>query len=337
MLQIRRILFPTDFSDCAESAYRHASYLANRFGAELHVLHVVEEGRDDPGDWVADLSITPLDIAIDLDLPVESPAEEMPPARFVSVTETAPHAGPAILRYADARGIDLIVMGTHGRRGMRRFVMGSVAEEVMQTAPCPVFTIGGGKACREAWTIRHVLAPVDFSEHARASARHAAALAEAYGASLTLVTVVDMAMLPTGSAPYLDIYHVPTDDLEARARRLLNEQAASLRREFPALPLISTHVQIGRPASAIVEVAEEVMADCLVMGSHGRTGMERLLMGSVSGEVVRSAPCPVFVVKSFGRKLLPLPEPVASEPVASEPVASEPVASEPVASEPVAS
>ncbi|MEO0857516.1 MAG: universal stress protein, partial [Bacteroidota bacterium] len=314
MLQIRRLLFPTDFSDCAESAYRHASYLANHFGAELHVLHVIEEGRDDPGDWVADLRITPLDIAIDLDLPVEPQAKGMPPARFVSATETAPRAGPAILRYADAHEIDLIVMGTHGRRGMRRFVMGSVAEEVMQTAPCPVFTIGGGKACQEAWTIRHVLAPVDFSEHARASARHAAALAKAYGASLTLVTVVDMAVLPTASAPYLDVYHIPTDDLEARAQRLLDEQAAALRREFPELPPITAYVQIGRPASAIVEVAEEVMADCLVMGSHGRTGMERLLMGSVSGEVVRSAPCPVFVVKSFGRKLLPLAKAATSAP-----------------------
>ena len=308
MLRLRRILFPTDFSACAEDAFTHAAYLAQRTGAELHVLHVVEGTMASPGDWVQDFRITLEDIAADLDVPFPAPPdEEQAPQGFVPLIDAeveAESAGPAILHYAEDHAIDLIVMGTHGRRGFRRLLMGSVAEEVVRLAPCPVFTVGGQEASDGSWAIRRIVAPVDFSDHARLAARHAAALAEAYAADLDLLHVIEAAALPTATAPFVAAFTVSADEAQLILQEALERYTAELEAEFPAIGEVGAFVRVGRPASDIVDFAEAHDADLLVLGSHGRSGMERLLMGSVAEQVIRTAPCPVFTVKSFGQPLL---------------------------------
>lgn len=322
MLRIRRILFPTDFSDCAEGAFTHAAYLAQRTGAELHVLHVAEPQDDAPSGWAEGLRITPEDIAADLDVPVPaSSGKEQKPGEPVPVIDAevrAPKAAPAILRYVEEHDVDLVVMGTHGRRGVRRMLIGSVAGEVVRLAPCPVFTVGRQEGCAGGWAIRRIVAPVDFSEHARHAARHAAALAATYGAALDLLTVVDDRALPVVEMPFLGTFSISAEDVRQRAQEALEGFAAELEAEVPAVGEVGAFARFGHPAGDIVAFAEDQRADLLVMGSHGRTGMERLLMGSVVELVIRLAPCPVFTVKSFGRSLLgpalrrPHPQPEAA-------------------------
>ena len=308
MLRIRRILFPTDFSECAEGAFTHAAYLAQRTGAELHVLHVAEPDVTAPADWTDALRITPEDIAADLDVPVPaSPKKEQKPGEPVPIIDAevrAPKAAPAILRYVEEHEIDLVVMGTHGRRGVRRMLVGSVAEEVVRLAPCPVFTVGRRESCEGGWAIRRIVAPVDFSGHARLAARHAAALAATYGASLDLLHVVDDRALPVVEVPFLGNFSVSAEEVRQRAQETLEGFAVELEAEVPGVGEVGAFARFGHPAGDIVAFAEDQQADLLVMGSHGRTGMERLLMGSVVELVVRLAPCPVFTVKSFGRSLL---------------------------------
>jgi nucleotide-binding universal stress UspA family protein len=152
MTSVQRVLFPTDFSACAEAAFEHALDQAYIRGAELHVLHVVE-GPDEPAPgWFETLRITPDDIAEQIPLPLEEDPEEPLTfedelsldrlgVRLVKAEVQAEAVAPAVLRYVQTHEIDLIVMGTHGRRGLSRLVLGSVAEAVLREAPCPVIGI----------------------------------------------------------------------------------------------------------------------------------------------------------------------------------------------------
>lgn len=144
-MQLKKILMPTDFSSCAGSALGHAVALAEQFGAELHLLHVVVLHQDDPHN--PGYTFPGLD---ELHQRMEEVASsEMqrwvadPRAAGLKVVEAQTRhiaAAPAILDYAARENIDLIVLGTHGRRGLRRFLLGSVTEEVVRSASCPVLT-----------------------------------------------------------------------------------------------------------------------------------------------------------------------------------------------------
>ncbi|MEP0546997.1 MAG: universal stress protein [Rhodothermales bacterium] len=324
MIRLQRILFPTDFSACAEGAFTHAAYLAAHFEAELHVLHAVADESAPARDWpdasgTGSLQISLADVYEDLQIPLPPPPEDHDSHDSVEVieTEVVGRAVPeVVLGYVDDEDVDLVVMGTHGRRGLRRMLMGSVAAEVVRLAPCPVFTVGGREAGERGWAIRRIVAPVDFSDHSVLAARHAAALVQAYDADLTLFHVVDAATVPTGGTPTLGPVRVSANEVQTRSQKTLERLAADLRAEFPAVGDVRAFVGVGRPASDIVDFAEEHDADLVVVGSHGRTGMKRLLMGSVAEQVVRSAPCPVFTVKSFGRTLLPTARSEDVEPAA---------------------
>jgi nucleotide-binding universal stress UspA family protein len=315
MLTIERILVPTDYSPCAEGAFTHAAYLADLHGAELHVLHVVEERGEPLEAALRNVAITPEDIAGDLDLPLPERADRRAdePVPVTEVEEHAPEASAAILEYARAHGVDLIVMGTQGRRGVRRLAMGSVAEEVVRQASCPVFTVRHRPAPPDheappstPWAIRRVLAPLDLSERSYLGARHAAELAAAYEATLDLLYVVDPGSVPTATMPYLGSFDTMVGAVEERAGKALRRVSKELQREVPALrDRVSERVRSGQPASEILAAVEEEGADLLVLCSHGHSGLRRLLLGSVAQQLVRRSPCPVFTLKSFGRSLLP--------------------------------
>lgn len=310
MLNVKRILFPTDFSACAESAFSHAAYLADKYSAELHILHVNERADSTLVDRLSDIRITPDEIAEQLRLPLsaEGVAKSDEPVPIIEVEETGERAAPIILHYAEANHVDLIVMGTHGRRGIRKFILGSVAEEVLRLATCPVFTVRH-KEDQSVWTMKKILAPTDLSENARHATRHAAALAEAYKADLSLLYVVDAATLPTTSVPLLGAFEVSPESVMTRSNEALSRQARALNEEFQLPSDVKSFVRIGHPARDILEFAEVNETDLIVVGSHGRSGISRLMMGSVAEQIVRNASCPVFTVKSFGHSLLDvLPE-----------------------------
>ncbi len=147
MLPIKKILHPTDFSDGAAAAFDHALHLARHHEAELHLLHVVPTFGEDTirGAYEA---------AIDADAFFQKLWDEAE-AQMRALVETHQHrdvplrhvlargaaAGPIILDYAEAEAVDVIVMGTHGRRGVKHVLLGSVAEEVVHQALCPVLTV----------------------------------------------------------------------------------------------------------------------------------------------------------------------------------------------------
>lgn len=317
MLTIRRILLPTDYSACAEGAFTHAAYLADRYGADLHVLHVTEPDGSLMDACFDDLRITPEDIAADLKLPLperdDRPADE--PVALIEHEETGPDPAPVILRYIDEQDIDLVVMGTHGRRGLRRMMVGSVTEEVLRLSPCPVFTVRRPQDASSAWVVDHVLAAVDLSERSLFAARHAAELAATYEAKLTLALVVDAVMMPTSVVPYDDVFAIDFEGIQRQAEKDLADLAHQLQDEVPALRgHVEIRVEVGHPVRDLVEMIETTGVDLLVLGSHGRTGVERFLMGSVAEQLVRLAPCPVFTLKSFGKALVDRSETQREQP-----------------------
>lgn len=311
MLNVKTILFPTDFTDHAEGAFAHADRLARQCRAEIHVLNVVAPHRPEVNN---PMNVLPLEQEEDGELyhlrideeegtvAGESHAEGGLHVHYRQVRRASPVV--AILECADEQAADLIVMGTRGRDGVDRFLGGSVAEEVVRLARCPVLTVRaeGEEAARPPAATERVLVPVDLSEHAADQIAHAVALAEVYQARLDLLHVVE-------EAAFLAVYGLGTEGpdpaaLQERARAALEKLAGAA---LPDGTHANLHIVAGHPARDIVEAAREKGAGMIVMATHGRTGLKRFFIGSVAEKVVRTATCPVFTVRSFGKSLVASP------------------------------
>lgn len=308
-MNIRRILYPTDFSACSAHALDHALFLAGQYDAELHMLNAVTLNADDPAN--ADLHFP--DGGELLQRLTEISREQM--ANLVSdehrevlhiveahVRGFAP--APLILEYADEHEVDLIVMGTHGRRGPARLFLGSVATEVVRHSQCPVLTLRETDSPRQVEAIERILVPLDFSEHSLAALAHGKDLAARYQATLQLLHVVEIQTYPTLYGPVatvFDINDVKGVSLEAmdRAMETLGEPAVEY----------DKYVLGGRAGNEIAAFAKDHDSDLVVISTHGLSGLERLLTGSTTEQVVRAVECPVFTVKSFGKSLLAAPRP----------------------------
>lgn len=299
MLSIRRILWPTDLSTGAGRAFPYAAALASWHDAELHVLNVREDGGSSEGEAgsfpVSEQALHEL-LTTNGD-----PPEHVDLASLPIVQEQRDGTSPpdAIVSYAEDHDIDLVVVGTHGRRGLQRLLIGSVAEEVLRTAPCPVLTVRGEEEVAPAWAVRNILVPLDFSDASVDALRHAKELALTYGAQITLLHAVEEVVYP--SAYGIEPANLPGPQVIDRVEKNL----ANLARTEIGYEHVVVQAKVGYAPSTILDHAEANEVDLVVIATHGRTGLERMLLGSVAERVVRRAPAPVFVVKSFGKSLLP--------------------------------
>lgn len=278
MIEIQTVLHPTDGSDAAAPAHALARDLAERHGADLHLLHV-DVAPTSAADAEDEVAVSPLGDG----------------RRLVEVTQRLPSVGEAVAQYAADVPADLIVMGTHGRSGFDRAVMGSVAEAVLRKAPCPVLTVGP-KA-----TPDHngpVLCALELADADGGVLETAAGMAASLGERLIVFHAVEPVVLP---APYaVEIGGIGTDELVNQARDQVNERV----RELSDLGAeVETLVEAGMAVPEILAQAESTGARLLVQGSHGRKGLGRALLGSVAEAVARKAPCPVLTVRLGARPL----------------------------------
>lgn len=297
MHRLQTVVVALDFSSGSEAALVHAADLAGRSGAALHLLHADvlfrSSGDGAPPDAAPSnalrLRVERFATAA-LGLAGPDALDELAPTIAVVRDLTAP---TAILRYADGVGADLLVMGTHGRSGVPRLLMGSVAEAVVAAAPCPVLTVPE-RAVLPA-PAAPVLVAVDFTERSRDALEAGRELAALYGAPVELVHVVVDAGPYPGFAP--DILSL-TDYDPARgaevAERLL--QFAG-----PGPAPAAVHTALGSPSRLVPELAAERGARAVVVGTHGRTGVARALIGSVAGAALRRSSCPVLTLKAAER------------------------------------
>jgi nucleotide-binding universal stress UspA family protein len=304
MLVLKTILFPTDFSELADAALDHALALAQKHGAVLHMLHAVVLHADDPNDPARHFPNAE-EIRVRLEDTAEGRMADQLAERSAGELEVvrAQRRGistaPVILEYADEIDADIIVMSTHGRRGLSHALIGSVTEEVVRLSERPVLTIRGPAAVSTGPWIENVLVPVDFSRHSEHAVDHAREFCRAYQARMHLLHVFEQPVTPE---VYVGVTGAPSDFslVESSLREALRGVATRAGAEVQT----QIHVREGRAVSGILAAAEEIGADLIVIATHGLGGLTHVMLGSVTDKVLRRAACPVLTVKAFGKSLL---------------------------------
>ncbi|HVV83931.1 MAG TPA: universal stress protein [Kofleriaceae bacterium] len=287
-----KILCPTDFSPASQHAVRVAARLAREAKADLELLHVwhlpalaFAGEYPIPGDAL-DRMVG--DARKELARAVREATELLGRPVTSQFLDGAPWERTCDTIAADPK-IDLVVMGTHGRTGFRRIMLGSVAGQVVRHARCSVLTVRGREGTQP---YRRILCPVDFSASARRAAELAATLADPKGLGLTLLHAVQLPVFPMD--PTMPAY---VAEVEEEAHATLEAWAAELRAKT-SLPVEARTVLGSASAQAIALLDAELTYDLVAVGSHGRTGLGRVLLGSVAEQLVRHAPCSVLVARA---------------------------------------
>ncbi|MGA3213196.1 MAG: universal stress protein [Terriglobales bacterium] len=303
-VSFRRILIATDFSEASGKAMSYAMALAHRYGAELFVVHA------DPEE---------LRTAVPLDaLPLELDRQGLESlAQMKALEKTDSHG--ITRHFALEKGqvwdvlssviygqeIDLLVLGTHGRGGLKKLILGSVAEEVLRAAPCPVLTIGSKVLPLPSPLagLSRILFATDFGPASTRALPYAVSLAEEYGAQLVLLHVVPPMPVPVlPSEAYFPADDSPMD-LIAWERLAIKEATIKLNQLLPSGTKLAhepEHVVTSDflPESILGD-SPELKCDLIVMGANASRSpaLAAHLPGSVVHEVICHAPCPVLTVR----------------------------------------
>jgi nucleotide-binding universal stress UspA family protein len=297
MITIRRILCPVDFSEYSRGALRHAVALARWHQATVTVLHVEDMLL---GAARAEISLHaqfPVGVNDELRAFVADAGCDRP---GVSVLTTVGDAVNGILERAKQDSSDLIVMGTRGRSGVARLVLGSVTERVVRQSMCPVMTIppaAHADAPTELERFDPVLCASDFSPSCRMALDLALSVAQEADARLILLHALQVPQVESGRVPMPRAVNDVMDTFEIRRQAL-----ARLERGLPSDAVFRCRpeslVVEGDPADAILRVAHNENAKLIVMGVQARSAIDRLLFGSITRGVMQAARCPVLSVRA---------------------------------------
>ena len=285
MTKLEKILCPVDFFPASLAAANYATALAAEYGATVHLLHVV----------------TPMiRTAYEYSMNVADMTEAMERASRLEMTklvtqlqnkyakvESEVRSGEAreVIKQTIARlNPDLVAMGTHGRRGVERWVMGSVTEWTIRHSVAPVLTIASTKRPTEG-QLRRIMVAIDFSDGTAEAVKYALSIADAHKSQVTLVHVVDPLTLEIPDR-YRDIL---VGGVDKQLRDLFPSGVRNSR-------MVETKVKQGVPYRMILELLKTEKTDLLVMNIRGRGMIDRALLGSTAERVVRGAICPVILI-----------------------------------------
>ena len=281
-VSLRNVLFATDFSAASMQALPYATGIARRFDSKLYIAHVVP-----PEDYPSGLN--------SLNEAAQAACREAK-LKISSLLNSAPCrdlACEAVIGNGDIwiglrdfmrrHATDLLVMGTIGRTGVKKLLLGSVAEEAMRESRCPVLTAGPESRAAEEIEFRKILYATDFSADSLAATPYALAFSVNYSSRLTLVHALEG--LP--ESPYLDAQMA-----KVRLRELVPQRV-----HLAAEPDII--VEMGSPAEVILKAADDTASDLIVIGARGAGTLSRLAshFGSVAHKIVCRAVCPVLTVR----------------------------------------
>jgi nucleotide-binding universal stress UspA family protein len=198
----------------------------------------------------------------------------------------------SIVAAARKHAADLVVMGTHGYRGLQHAFLGSVAERALRTLDPPVLAVKESPEAA-ATPIKKILLAVDFSPHSERAAEAAAALAARLNASVDVVHAFE---LPHEFNPYLSELGV---ELEQKIEADRSRELERIRKQLAAAKVrVAAHLRRGRADAVIAEAAREMGTQLIVMGTRGNTGLSHVLLGSVAERTLRAAECSVLCVKA---------------------------------------
>jgi nucleotide-binding universal stress UspA family protein len=281
------ILLPFDGSEGAAEVLHHASEIAHWADATIHVLYVADTSRDSvtvveghtvdalvrQGEDVVDeaaRTLETLGVSYDTDVVQGNPA-------------------PTIAEYAERYDQDLVVMPTHGREGVSRYLIGSVSEKVVRLSSAPVLTVRMQPDETLVFPYENILVPTDGSDAATRAADHLLDLAASLDATVHVLSVVD------DSALGLDVRSTASGkDSEAAATDAVDAVVSEA--ETRGVTNTVRHVEHGTPVEVILDSIDSNDVHVVGMGTTGRRGTDRILLGSVAEKTVRSAPVPVMTV-----------------------------------------
>jgi nucleotide-binding universal stress UspA family protein len=283
----KNILFATDFSDASQQALLHALAMAKRYDAKLTVIHVASP------EAVTPIPMEP--VPLEMDWQKKNAADSLARLEDFEPLRMYPHQSvlkqgkpwPEMSGIIDVKGIDLIVLGTHGRGMLGTMLMGSVAEQVLRHAKCPVLTVGPevSPSVVDREQISHILFATDFSTGSLNAFPYALSLAEENNAKLTLLHVMEeLQPMPVEYSKEL------LADYRKRLWELVPEDA-----NLWCKPQVV--VEIGVVADNIVRTAHDRLAELIVMGVHAGGTMASHLPWTVLHSVVRHARCPVLTTR----------------------------------------
>ncbi len=282
---IASVVVPLDGSELAEAALPYGKVLAERFGATLYLVRVVD---------------------------INASADEAAAARdyLARIADQVGLPAEITVRYGDpaAEIIDLalelsdpaIAMTTHGRSGLGRWLFGSVADRVVRGAGIPVLLIRSSMPQREPGVVQSILLPVDGSALAEAALPYAKELARRFDATLHLVRVAEtpeiysLLSVPAGAPASAEVLNQLAEQLIEAATTYVNELAERLRSEGLR---VETHVLEGIAPEQLLAFERERQPSLVVMATHGRSGLSRVVFGSVAERLLREGTVPLLLIR----------------------------------------
>ncbi len=272
-IEIKNILFTTDFSRCANEALPYAESLAERFGAHLHLCHVITpsaliSGAPEAAPYLYEAEYE----SSERDLKTLRSIEEKKGLKSSVIVDS----GPLKVVIADVVGknhIDLIVAATHGHTGVTRLLLGSSVEEICRTASCPMLTIGPFLVSSDKVQFRRILAPTDLSPESMKVLPYVVRLAQTYGSAITVV-------------------HVLPPEMQAVAQSKLTAMQAELQEKLAPCKA-EFLVEFGDPAETILRVSREKKADLIAIGIRNAFAGPQI-RSSTAYRVMAGAYCPVL-------------------------------------------
>lgn len=294
---LKHVLIPLDGSELAEQSLSHLM----RFVSPTHVTFSLLAALSAALPGVNDVSQPSMDEALitaneQIRAHVQAVRERLEQAGF-RATEHCMVGDPAdcILHMAEEEHVDLIAMSTHGRTGFRRALLGSVSDKVIRHARPPVFLVPTTAAVKAEKLPEMLLVPLDGTAFAETALPLAQSFAQALGASVQLVRVIEPA-----NAHEREMIFGTADNFSTTLQTQMAQAATYLeqiRLRFQLAGISATpQIVVGKPATAILETANSQQVDLIVMSTHGRSGVNRLLYGSVASEVIHESACPLLLL-----------------------------------------
>lgn len=281
-ISFKNVLFLTDFSEASDTAMAYATGVARHYNAQLYAAHCCD----------------PVILTETAGIPILQVVEDNSRTRLETVTK---QIGPrsialfargsvadAVPKWINQHGIDLIVMGTHGRRGLQHLLLGSTAEAVVRSATCPVLTVGPHVAIRpyHDFSVENILFPTDLGEHANFGAQYALSVAQENGASVSFMHVVSPEEACAGD----------TSALLETTRQKLTMIAPPDAKEWCKPDFV---VEVGDPVKELLTFADTERPDLIVLGLPAGKKFNGHFHLSVTYNLIAGAPCPVLTVRDI--------------------------------------